>query len=902
MSGNVKISGGIAGNGTINKINAGSFLLGGDNSYYNGLFSQSGGTTTISGKYFTGTSSITASELELADGSSINGSTIGLWDHGKLDITAASGLTISGGQVTGDGTTLIDKTGTGKLTLSGDNSGFSGLYKQSAGTTTVGGTSEIFDGTNTISTSLLAITADDILDANSKSLFNISSGTAVNFELQNLTVQNALGANGSVINAGNSLSTTTISNVVFRNNRSSAKGGVIYVPNGSTVSLTDVKFTSNTAASNGGAICVNGGILNIINTGGFITEFSGNKADGKSNAIHLEGNAVVNFDGVGEVKMYDAMTSDGNNSTINILGALEFDLLSDEKSTISNLNVKDNSRFDLKGNASLEVKDNLVIEENAEFAWNGRECILAGNYTQHGTLSLDIFDRSTSSGKLSKAYSSSSGNTSFYISDYIQANGQVFLNENSSKLNIWLNGNVASDDSVTRAYRIIKYGALSGMFKEVTFGPDSDLEPNYKEVTFGPDPDLAPNYNVVYGYEDHWVVLLLKGPSSQTNFASLEGLSFNQIETAKTIDYLSDKVAEDSNLGVSIILLDMLPEDKQKEALYDLSGYFISNVIISQAFNNTKKDVYNRLYNYKEYEEPSKGIWGQIQGSLINVDSDIESPYKFKVRNGGILAGFDTMTNENITVGIFGKFDKSWIKQNINEAQVSSYGLGVYGGLVKEQFDVKTILSGSMNKYETTREIRFDNNNKGKGEFDGINGSLDVEAGYRIPLTESEIFGKMKLRPYAGAAAAIVHTDAFKETGAYALSLDVKDNNYFRSSLRAGVGLTGEMNRFRWNVSVGADYLVAGKNYEITSTFIDTDKKFQSRSVTVGELGIEGDLGARYYVTEGLEIYANANVLGADKYRSLYGNIGVRYSFGSWIGKKTKKEEKANIVEMNTRQ
>jgi hypothetical protein len=95
-----------------------------------------------------------------------------------------------------------------------------------------------------------------------------------------------------------------------------------------------------------------------------------------------------------------------------------------------------------------------------------------------------------------------------------------------------------------------------------------------------------------------------------------------------------------------------------KEALFDLSGYFISNVIISRAYDEAKRDVYNRIYNYIEYEEPTKGIWAQAKGATIETDKDVESPQTFKVNNTGVIVGFDMMTSSSVTTGVYAKQNK----------------------------------------------------------------------------------------------------------------------------------------------------------------------------------------------------------------------------------------------------
>jgi outer membrane autotransporter protein len=69
----------------------------------------------------------------------------------------------------------------------------------------------------------------------------------------------------------------------------------------------------------------------------------------------------------------------------------------------------------------------------------------------------------------------------------------------------------------------------------------------------------------------------------------------------------------------------------------------------------------------------------------------VESPQTFKVNNTGLLAGFDMMTSSTAMAGVYVKQNKSSIskRSNLHKGEVNSWGLGLYGGVVKEKYDVK---------------------------------------------------------------------------------------------------------------------------------------------------------------------------------------------------------------------
>jgi outer membrane autotransporter protein len=144
-----------------------------------------------------------------------------------------------------------------------------------------------------------------------------------------------------------------------------------------------------------------------------------------------------------------------------------------------------------------------------------------------------------------------------------------------------------------------------------------------------------------------------------------------------------------------------------KEIFFDLSGYFISNVIISRTYDEAKRDVYNRIYNYKEYEEPTKGIWAQVKGAIIDTDKDVESPNKFKVNNTGIIVGFDMMPSSEVACGVYAKQNKSSISQgnDLHKGEVNSYGLGLYGGIVKEKYDIKGLVVSKWRQLRDDKSV-----------------------------------------------------------------------------------------------------------------------------------------------------------------------------------------------------
>jgi outer membrane autotransporter protein len=233
-------------------------------------------------------------------------------------------------------------------------------------------------------------------------------------------------------------------------------------------------------------------------------------------------------------------------------------------------------------------------------------------------------------------------------------------------------------------------------------------------------------------------------------------------------------------------------EEEQKAALRELSGYFISNVIKGEGGEGYRRGIYKRI-NSKE-EKPN--IWAEAEVRGIREKGDENSPEEYKNNVIKVLTGYDKKLEGNVGIGIYGKYKEGKSNQGNNKGEVRVIGIGVYGGMERGEIDIKGLIEGSADKYKIRREVLLDKKEKSEGEFAGLRGSAEVEGGYNISV------GELKLRPYAGIRAGLVKTDSFKETGGNPLRLEVRGNNYVRTTVRTGIGLKGEGKGGRSRVGV----------------------------------------------------------------------------------------------------
>ncbi|MBR3654540.1 MAG: hypothetical protein IKN62_03775, partial [Elusimicrobia bacterium] len=140
-----------------------------------------------------------------------------------------------------------------------------------------------------------------------------SSGTII---ISSSIFDSNTAAVGGAIDNSNILATTIIKSTVFNKNTATTTAGAL--SNGGTLIIEDSSFTDNISQSYGGAI-LSIGTLNLIANKKNV-EFTGNTANGISNAIHDDNKGTINLwaSENADIIFNDRITSKKNSSTLNI--------------------------------------------------------------------------------------------------------------------------------------------------------------------------------------------------------------------------------------------------------------------------------------------------------------------------------------------------------------------------------------------------------------------------------------------------------------------------------------------------------------------------------------------------------------------------------------------------------
>jgi outer membrane protein OmpA-like peptidoglycan-associated protein len=348
---------------------------------------------------------------------------------------------------------------------------------------------------------------------------------------------------------------------------------------------------------------------------------------------------------------------------------------------------------------------------------------------------------------------------------------------------------------------------------------------------------------------------------------------------------LSSHYDSGTPLGDIIDVIFAMPNKQNAmNALTDASGYFLPNVIRAAADNSINKEVYSQLKNYLNTEISNEGIWGQMKGNYKKYESNENSPGDFIDQTFGAIFGYDKYFKENKTIfGVFAKIDEHNISQNQNSAKVTNAGAGVYGGYIRDRYEIKSIFNASYDFYETQRYINFVQKTA-NANWNGMQVGIDIEGALKYRLDEltdqlNDFWSDSILKAYLGFEISLSRYNGMKESGVQALNLDVDGNTYNRTLVRLGAGLTKQINKFDLSAFIEYKHLLSNNEPFIKAEFEYTNAKFEPVGTQEGKNIIGLCIGASYMVYENLALFANTNFFTAENYKNLYGNIGVNWRF-----------------------
>ncbi len=412
--GNVSLDGNDSWNGTVN-VTGGSLALVGINKNSSGIYTQTSGSTTVTGEGFNlnnSSDNVSGGILNIGDNQntgSINVSKGTIQKDAEVNLNQNSSLTISGGNVTLDGATdnwsgdvSISK---GTLNIDGITKDSNATFTQTGGTTNITGSGFKINESDSVTEGTLNIgtaTTTGSLKVNGGTIgedatVNISSNGTVNLSKGNVTMDSedswagTLNMTGGELNIKNANKTGTLTQIDgtinvtgkkfdLNNSKDLLDGGTINIGDGNTAASLNVSQGTITADET--VILNNKATLN--QSGGNVTL---NSDDTWAGNINMTGGslALVGINKTGTLTQ--------TNGIINVTGS-KFDLnheddyikggqltigngLNDASMSVSKGAISKDTNINISHNANLNVNGGHV-EMGSGTKWNGQVNISSG--------------------------------------------------------------------------------------------------------------------------------------------------------------------------------------------------------------------------------------------------------------------------------------------------------------------------------------------------------------------------------------------------------------------------------------------------------------------------------------------------------------------------------------------
>jgi len=683
---------------------------------------------------------------------------------------------------------------------------------------------------------------------------------------------------GAVLNYNNSAITFINANITFGGNKAYSDGGAMYnyltdqIFTGSTVTFsgntaennggavfntvstmtftgTNAIFSGNTATNGyGGALYISSGAV-IFNTDGAEVLFTGNTASGKPNDVYLDIGGKLNISGSNAIRFEDGILSETSGSGIEInksgSGAIylggdsevwgDFNISGGDIVMLADATYKGKG-LDLGSISALDMHNGTVNTVEVD-----------GNFKSMTDLKMDIFSNGTND-EIKAGSADIGGNIDIFagVGPYYHEEYDLIITSNNLN-GVFASSSVIATDSSRLVYEL--------------------------------------------KYENGIVKLILDGVNV-ADFTDLKPLTYNQSETSKAFKKISENPGNWAQILNTMLVKQNSGTDADIAAIKDFlartSGYFLANAIRNMAADSPNNEVYDKIRNHIEEHKTNNGLWVQLRGGLESFKKDENSLEDYNDTSYGVMFGLDRfladkMLGGDVMWGIYGRVNKDNIEQGQSKADGTKTGLGLYGGYIRDAWELKAMLLGEYDAVSTERADYA--GEAAKADINGVTVSADIEAALKIWLDDNTHF-----RPYAGVEAANTSYGGFKESGGGIYDLDTQSGNYLRTAGRVGLGFDYEKGIWIWYANVEGKYIFDGTKPEITSQFADTGIDFNSRGAEEGRIQIGAGLGGEVRIAENWKLFANGKYYAAERYENLYGNIGVRYLFGK---KNSEKKEAA---------
>jgi outer membrane autotransporter protein len=699
-------------------------------------------------------------------------------------------------------------------------------------------------------------------------------------DLISLTSNNASGSGGALYLDNSQISFTNSNEnalISLTNNNAGANGGAIYLDN-SQIFFTNSKegalisFSSNNASGSGGAIYLDSSQMSfIVSNENALISFDGNNASGSGGAIYAKNSQISFKADAGQIVFENNKASSKEN-----------DIYLDDENMII---------FDIASGASIEIKSGIESMSNNQIVKDGAGILSLGgrvNYQGNFDVIEGILKITTTAATIRNLNINSAkyetNNSSYTITSYI---GSLLMNNAVWGIGLHGIGSLTADLILTS--NTIRFDELAQL--EVT--ANGFFSRNLK----GSKVVIMKTVEDIYGFEDYFTKTGLiryddnddvkieyevkkddtKNEIYLTMDISLDikGLTHNEAEVQRLFNDIDGGKLGELKSGVFDIVEDH-EHNKALEALRQLSGEFLANVLTLGANNNDYQKLYARMKkNSDRNYKLGRGAWAQIDMDAFTSKAERETS-EFKSANSEWQAGADIWEGENYVAGLYIGQGINKLSEGLDKADIDHFEGGFYWMLRGDIFNLMGNVTYSIQHTYTQRNIEFaDLHPESHFVSNVAKGGIEMD----IKLFKANDW---QISPFAGIQYAHIMNDEIKEKNGAMANIEVPATIYDKISAVYGVKAEIQKGKFNINAAFYAANLLRNKDIEAQMFFEESpeDGEMNIISNEMSQTYIGATIGVGLVLWNRLEIFTNADIKSAENYMQTFIQGGIKIGFG----------------------
>ena len=279
-------------------------------------------------------------------------------------------------------------------------------------------------------------------------------------------------------------------------------------------------------------------------------------------------------------------------------------------------------------------------------------------------------------------------------------------------------------------------------------------------------------------------------------------------------------------------------------------------------------------------------VWAQAFGSYLHQDPrQLSQGYNANI--WGTALGFDIPAISDIRVGTCFGFAQDYVrgKDNSNRNDINSYQWTIYGEYAKDAYYIDLSGAFALNTYDASRQVAVGAINRtASADYNGQQYQVYVEGGYTLNCRKDlKLKSDLNITPIASFQYEHLYLDKYTETGANAMNLTVKAQNYDLAQTGFGVKFDYPFNtkygqfvpelRFKWL------YDWIGDAQATTSNFSGGGGSFATNGFNPAQSSWDFGCKLTMFTKNNITVAVNYDLELKEDFYGHYGYVNGKYSF-----------------------